>query len=319
MLQNLTAQCIRPVLACDAGNRYIKWVNPSKQVKSILSCVAELDKYDSYDMNANCPHTVYIEIENGKRYLIGKDASQFGGQMVFDGDKCELAEILVLAALQPLSGETNLVVNDLRLCLPDSRIDSSREALQRITGQKVFTRNNLLIHADVKTVRAIDETVGSFRKAKSEGLFSYSAALNGIISLGGKDGIARLYTSEGQINRSADVKISGTLALITHINKALAVEIGKTVQPHIIMDAIERGDYLIPGSGFNFTKIFFDCREKWWSDIRSAVGKQWQPFADEIGEILVVGGSAHLVINKLPSDRYKVPEQPQFFDLLGLI
>ncbi|NJR17148.1 MAG: hypothetical protein HC785_16495 [Calothrix sp. CSU_2_0] len=239
--------------------------------------------------------------------------------MVFDGDKCELAEILVLAALQPLSGETNLVVNDLRLCLPDSRIDSSREALQRITGQKVFTRNNLLIHADVKTVRAIDETVGSFRKAKSEGLFSYSAALNGIISLGGKDGIARLYTSEGQINRSADVKISGTLALITHINKALAVEIGKTVQPHIIMDAIERGDYLIPGSGFNFTKIFFDCREKWWSDIRSAVGKQWQPFADEIGEILVVGGSAHLVINKLPSDRYKVPEQPQFFDLLGLI
>ncbi|NJR17147.1 MAG: hypothetical protein HC785_16490 [Calothrix sp. CSU_2_0] len=80
MLQNLTAQCIRPVLACDAGNRYIKWVNPSKQVKSILSCVAELDKYDSYDMNANCPHTVYIEIENGKRYLIGKDASQFGGQ-----------------------------------------------------------------------------------------------------------------------------------------------------------------------------------------------------------------------------------------------
>jgi Actin like proteins N terminal domain len=318
MLETLSYQSIRQIVACDAGNRYIKWVNPSKQVKSLLSCVYELTEYDTYELQANCPHTALIKLEDGRKYLIGKDAAQFGGQMVFDGDKCELAEILVLAALQPLHGETNVVINDLRLCLPDSRIESSRNSLQRLVGQRVFTRNDLLIHVDVKSVRAIDETVGSFRKALNEGLFTYSSALNGIISLGGKDGIARLYTADGQINRKADVKISGTLALITRINTALNVTAGRTVQPHIIMDAIERGDYTT-SSGIEFTKIFLDARQKWWDEIRSSIGKQWQPFSDNIGEILVVGGSAHIVAKHLPNDRYKVPNEPQYFDLLGLV
>ncbi|MGB3755695.1 MAG: ParM/StbA family protein [Rivularia sp. (in: cyanobacteria)] len=319
MIQDITSNKIRPIVAVDAGNRFIKWITPTKQVRTLLSCIAELDKYDQYSLNANCPHTVYVELENGKKYLIGREAAQMGGQMVFDGDKCELAEILVLAALQPLPGESELVVEDLRLCLPDSRIDASREALQRLTGHRVFTRNSLRIHLQVDNVRAVDETVGSFRKAKNDDLFQYSGALNGVISLGGKDGIARLYTPDGNINRSADVKISGTLALITHINKALAVELGKTVKPSIIMDAIEKGDYLIHGTGFNFSKIFFNCRDKWWSEIRAAVGNQWQPFSDEIGEVLVVGGSAHLVIKKLPNDRYIVPTEPQSFDLRGLV
>jgi len=319
MLANFTTECVRPVIACDAGNRYIKWVNASKQVRQLLSCVASLDKYDTYELQANCTHTAYIKLEDGKRYLIGRDASQFGGQMVFDGNKCELASILVLAALEPLQGYNSLVVNDLRLCLPDSRIEASRQALQRVAGCKTFTRNEKLIHADIKNVRAVDETVGSFRQAKRDGLFRMPNALNGVISLGGKDGIARLYTPDGQINRRADVKLSGTLALVSSINKALNVELGHTVKAHIIMDAIEDGSYIIPGNGFNFSQIFFECRDKWWSEIRAEIGKQWGAFADETGEVLVVGGSAYVVSTKLPNSRYKVPSQPQYFDLLGLI
>jgi hypothetical protein len=316
MTQN---NCVRDVVACDAGNRYIKWINASNQYRSLLSCVWKLDKYDSYEVQANCRHSVYLEPPGGNRYVIGQDASLNGGRNTFDDDKCEIAEIIALVALEPMTSESNLVVNKLRLCLPDSRSDASRNALQRLVGSRTFKRNERTVQVDVKNVQAVDETVGTFRKAKIEKLWRKPDALNGVISLGGKDGIARLYTPSGQINRNADVKLTGTLELVSLINKALGVEMGKLVKPHVIMNAIEKGDYLIPGNDFDFSQIFFDCRDKWWRDIRSAVIKQWGAFVDEIGEVYVVGGSANIIRNKLPNDRYIVPANPEYFDLIGLL
>lgn len=314
MLFELQNGCDRDFAIFDGGNRYLKLLTPSKQVKRVPSCIFELGEFD--DKPAPSPNTMILEVDD-KTYVIGAEAVSLGGQWIFNNDKCKLAKITALIALQPKSGFSTVDVHDFRFCLPDSRNKANIEHFQSLVGEHSFLCNGVQIHARVRKVTAFDETRGAFRKAKAEGLFTFPDVLNGFISLGGGDGIARLYTSSGQANREADVIVPGTKDLSARINKALVAQTGITKDPALIMNAIEQGNYLLP-CGTDFSKHFFDARDAWWSKIQDSVKTQWTRYFDQLGEVVIIGGSADLVRNKLPNNRFKVAQNPQYYDLLGL-
>jgi hypothetical protein len=116
---------IRPCVVFDGGNRFIKWIDPENQVRIIPSCIKEVSEYQWKRLRPD-PETVLLEVD-GKRYAIGKLAQDLGGEPTFQKDKCELAEILALVAIEPNPCSNN--VRTYATVTSDSAI-ASRRALR---------------------------------------------------------------------------------------------------------------------------------------------------------------------------------------------
>jgi len=60
---------IRSCVVFDGGNRFIKWIDPTNQVKIIPSCIKEVSEYQWKRLRPD-PETVLLEVD-GKRYAVG--------------------------------------------------------------------------------------------------------------------------------------------------------------------------------------------------------------------------------------------------------
>ena len=134
---------IRPCVVFDGGNRFIKWIDPENNVKIIPSCIKEVSEYQWKRLRPD-PETVLLEVD-GKRYAVGKLVQDLGGEPTFQRDKCELAEILALVAIEPNPGFTNVHIVKLVIALPNSLNDEDVAAEKRLENYpltKEFKRNS---------------------------------------------------------------------------------------------------------------------------------------------------------------------------------
>lgn len=300
---------IRTQVVFDGGNRSTLWINPQNQIQKIPSVIKFLESWEEAEPTKN---SVLIENTNVK-FCVGSLAADLGGRPVHEEDKCDLAFLLALAALEPHPGQKVVTVSKLFVALPDSRKQGDRELLKRLEGTHEFKRNGVEIIATVREVVPVDETRGAYTFATKWGLYRSAKHINGVLDLGGGTAIARLYAPGGTLLRKADCLLPGTNALSAKINAALIPVTGYSQDSGLIMDAIEDGSFEIGTSGINFQPQFFKCRDEWLTEIRGKLKTSWGEYFSRIGEVLIIGGSAPLAepLEAATKGRFRIVKHSQ--------
>jgi hypothetical protein len=313
----------RPIAALDAGNRSTQWIDPANVVRTIPSCIKMLEDWEEAEPDAQ---SVLVEVLDNsgdikERFIIGAEAQRQKGVSAFTTDKCLLAKRLIYAALEPLPGTNTVVFDRLRVALPDARNVENVELLKALADTYFFRRNGETVHASVRTVEPVDETRPAYKFAIANKFFKAPGQVNGILDLGGGTGIGRLYSPSGNLMRSADVVVPGTFALAKKIDSALMPTTNASQDLSLIMDAIASGSYQIGISGANFAHLFPKCRDAWLEEIRATLRTAWSQYFAEVGEVLVIGGSAPLAapIAESTKGRFKVAPNPQTISIRGMV
>ena len=157
----------RKVLALDAGNRTTQWINPDSEVITIPSVIKHFEDWE--DIPEGSTESPVIELLNedfqvSERYVIGTEAKLQKGKAAFAYDKIKLAEKLMFAALEPHCDSDMLVVETLRVALPDSRNQDYARTLKNLSGTFNFIRNGQRVTASIRKVELVDETKPAFAR-----------------------------------------------------------------------------------------------------------------------------------------------------------
>lgn len=307
------------VLPFDGGNRFLKWMDASGRVRAIPSYIKDLEPWEDAQHDED---SVVIDCE-GQRFAVGQVAKDLGGMPTFEGDKCQEAWRLLLAAITPEGNCNNVHIGKLTIVLPDSRKQTAIDSIFQIQGEKEMVRNGRRITCRVDQIEAIDETVPAFTYAVDKGIFLYKRT-NGILDLGGGTGIGRLFSPNGTIIREADVIVPGSYDLARLIAAAMMPQLGHTADLSLIMDGIAQGSFLYGTSGISFQTIFPKMLDRWLGNIRSHLKVHWGRWIPDIGEVLIVGGSAPLArpIEVDTQGRFKIavnPDYPNFSQIISLL
>lgn len=313
----------RPIAALDAGNRTTQWIDPTNVVRTIPSCIKMLEDWEEAQPDSR---SVLVEVLNNngevkERFIIGAEAQRQKGVSAFTGNKCEMAKRLIYAALEPLPGTNTVIFDQLRVALPDARNTQNVALLKALADTYYFRRNGETVHASVREVEPNDETRPAYRFAVSTKLFKSLKHINGILDLGGGTGIGRLYSPSGNLMRAADVVVPGTFALAKKIDAALMPTTNQSQELSLLMDAIANGSFKVGISGAEFGHLFEKCRDAWLEEIRATLRTAWSQYFNEVGEVLIIGGSAPLAkpIEESTKGRFKVAPNPQTISILGMV
>ena len=174
----------------------------------------------------------------------------------------------------------------------------------------------------MRGVEVQPETLGAFKWVLSQKLFRY-ARINGILDLGGKTGIGQLYTKNGTLIRDSRVIVGGTYHLAQLVAQHPKL-IRQDMSPELslIMDAIADDSLTYGTTGISFADRFPSYVSQWLDDIRNKVKLSWAKWLPELGEVIIVGGSATLAksLEEQTAGRFKmVKQQPQFCNVLGML
>lgn len=313
----------RKVLALDAGNRTTQWINPDDEVITIPSVIKHFEDWE--DLPEGSEGSPVIELLNEDfqvcdRFVLGFEAKLQKGKPAFAYDKIKLAQKLMFAALEPDADKEMLVVETLRVALPDSRNANNANILKGLEGTFTFIRNGQRVTASIRKVELVDETKPAYRYAVKKGLFARpTSKINGIIDLGGGTALGRLYSPSGQALRQQDVIKGGTYKLANLISAAMQRNQAESLDLSQIMDAIASQTYTTE-SGVDFSSVFEKCRDAWLEDIRAEIRVRWSDFFKEIGEVLIIGGSAPLA-KQMEIDskkRFRIVENYQTISIEGM-
>ncbi|MEG3876689.1 hypothetical protein QT972_04790 [Microcoleus sp. herbarium7] len=313
----------RPLAALDAGNRTTQWIDPKGNVRTIPSFVKILETWEDAEP---CENSVLVELfdkhgHSETRFIIGAEAQVLKGKPAFEFDKVELAKYLMFAALEPNIGQNTLIIESLRVALPDSRHKENVKRLGELANTYEFTRNGERVYSTIRNIQPVDETKPAYRYARASGLFKSPKSINGILDLGGGTAIARLYSPSGSVIRELDINVPGTFDLARRINAALMPTTGQSQELSLIMDAIASSSFTIGTSGINFGYCFEKCSDAWLEDIRAKLRITWGKHFNEVGEVLIIGGSAPLAIpiEKSTKGRFRVAPDSQEISIKGMM
>jgi hypothetical protein len=331
-LEKMT-RLIRKRIVLDAGNRFIKWLDPQGRVRCIPSYVLATENWQEVTWD---DESVVVEVD-GKKYVIGKIAKELGGKAIFSESKTDWAWLLGYVALEPNLGENTLTVEELVYFLPDTRHQQSVEGVKKIetfASAKEFRRNGVDIVATVRRVIPTDETRGAYCYAIRNGLFNYPQLTNGVVNIGGGDISCHVYLpnlknpERAIIDRDQDLNLKGkgTAYLAEKIAAAVAPMIGERPSADWIMDGIADGSFTIAQTGTYFKPQFDAAQDVYCSELRGRIKTEWSRALATMGEVLVVGGSATLVkpIVDLFQGRWRIPAKEnmdsfsQFIDIYGM-
>lgn len=123
--------------------------------------------------------------------------------------------------------------------------------------------------------------------------------------------------------RTADTVLPGTHQLAQKIAGVLLPTLGYSPELRLIMDAIADNSFLYGTTEINFESIFQKCREQWIGEIRSKLKVAWTQQLSDLGEVLIIGGSATLAqsLVEATKGRFKIafhPSVPNFSQLISL-
>jgi hypothetical protein len=310
---------IRPEVLLNAGNRYLEYISAAGQLVRMPHVIRHFDT-SWEDVSAPGAETVIIE-RDGQTYAIGQAAkAQSGHRSAFDKGKLSMLAESVYAALEPPTGHTAFRVETLKIAVPDTRNPEAIAAGKALVGTHEYTRNGQALIVTIAHVLLIEESTAAYRYGCDNGLFQWDDAINGVIDFGGGTSSGRLYSAEGVNLRDASITLPGTNKLAQAIQARLLKETGISADLSQIMDGIENGTLQIGRNGSSFASHFTASRDVWIDDIRSAATAAWQPYLSDLGEVLLVGGSASLAesMEHRTKGRFKVVDRPQDITVLGM-
>ncbi|MBD1856581.1 MULTISPECIES: ParM/StbA family protein [Leptolyngbya] len=315
---NRNYQAIRETLCVNPGNRFTEFINPKGQIIRLPSVVRDFDlSFEDYPQHNDST----VVIERGDRvYAVGSLAKSLKGKAAFDKGKIAMMADLVFAALEPNQGMDILRIENLMIAVPDARNDEAIKAVKSLEGTHDYKRNGKDLIVTIAKATAIEETAAAYRYGIRNGLYQWTGAINGVIDFGGGTSSGRLYAPDGTPIREASITLPGTNALGHSIQARLLKATGQSAGIGSILDGIENGTYTTGCNGVSFAAHFDGCVEEWLDNIRSTARGQWAAYFADLGEVLLVGGSAPLAteIERSTSGRFKIAENPQDITIKGM-
>jgi Actin like proteins N terminal domain len=312
-------------VAVDVGNRVIKYSTDTGLVRTLPSWHKDLEAWDTPKPDDNSAIVHYLRGDNaeliGQGWAVGVVAQDLGGTPTFELEKASLAPKLFLAMIE-WHGVNQLNLNRLVCSLPnDLQADKVNQLIAGLTGTHHIIRNGQSLCVQIRGVEVQPETLGAYKYALANKLFKY-ARVNGILDLGGKTGIGQLYTKNGTLIRESRIIVEGTYRLAQMVARhPQLIEQDMTPNLSLIMDAIADGSLIYGTTGISFADRFPTYVSQWLSEIRNKLKIGWAQWLPDVGEIVVVGGSAHLAtpLVEQTEGRFKIAEKPQFCGVMGML
>jgi hypothetical protein len=267
-------------------------------------------------LQGNNPHLIK------QSWAVGNIAQDLGGNPTFESEKAFLAPKLVLAMIEG-AGVQQVTIERLVCALPNELQEDKVDAIVNgLTGTHDIRRNGEELRVEIQQVEVQPETLGAFKWMLSKKLFQY-ARINGILDLGGKTGIGQLYTKNGSLIRESRIIVGGTYQLAQLVAQhPKLIRQDTTPELSLIMDAIAEGSMSYGTTGISFADRFPQYVSQWLEDIRNKLKLSWAKWLPELGEVIIVGGSATLAkpLVDQTGGRFKiVKEVPQFCNVLGML
>lgn len=314
---------VRPCVAFDGGNRFIKWLDSDNKIQMISSCIKEVSLAQWQRIKPD-PQTVLIEVDS-KRYIIGKQAQELDGEPVFQHNKSQLAEIIALVAIEPNSGFDYVHVAKLAIALPSDTNHSDVEALRKLENYpnaREFKRNGKTINYTIHHIEPLNETEPAYLYAKQQGMFAFPDNPNGVWDIGGGTSIARIYLPSGTMVQDAEIILPGTKELAQQVATEMQVVFDLNYSPALtdVMDAIAKRDCLYGTAKLDFSDIYQDICNKWVESARAEIRSKWSKYLPNLGEVMVTGGSARLAapICEASGDRFWIAPESQLFNIVAM-
>lgn len=313
-------------LAIDLGNRLIKSCTANGTLKTIPSWYKDLEEWDTPSADQNSVVINYLQGNNAnlvkQSWAVGNVAQDLGGHPTFESEKAFLAPKLALAMVDD-AGSQYVTVERLVCALPNELQQDKVDAIVKgLTGIHNIKRNGGELKIEIQQVEVQPETLGAFRWMLKKKLFQY-ARINGILDLGGKTGIGQLYTKNGSLIRESRIIVGGTYQLAQLIAQhPQLIRQDTTPALSLIMDAIAEGTLTYGTTGISFADKFSHYVSLWLEDIRNKLKLNWAKWLPELGEVIIVGGSAALAkpLVDQTAGRFKIAkETPQFCNVLGML
>ncbi|NET08429.1 MAG: hypothetical protein F6K16_27780 [Symploca sp. SIO2B6] len=312
--------------AVDAGNRTIASCNGDGILLNMPSVHAELNPFD--DPPGNVKDSAVIHYYSGKaaarntRYVVGGLAHELGGIQTFTEDKADLAGKLVLGAIQLPPSQRQAVIRRLILCTPNTIADTKIAAMkEQLLGIHSYERNGVGLTVDIRSVVCQPETQGAYFFAQANNLFKWSEHPNGILDLGGKTSIGQVYLPSGMAPKAGRIVLPGTykLAQMVADNDSNLAQLDNTPDLGLIMDGIASQQCMY-GLDICFRETFEQQLPKWLGEIRSQVKLAWGKYLSQLGEVLMIGGSAPLANSFVVATggRYKIADNHSTINVEGM-
>ena len=313
-----TQKAVRTEILVNPGNRYIEYVSVNGQMVRLPNVIRDFDA-SWEDVPSPSTDTAIIE-RDGRIYAIGQAAKTMHGKAAFDKGKLSMMFDSVFAALEPSYGQSILRVENLKIAVPDTRNSEAIAESKKLQGTFEYTRNGQALITTVAKVTLIEEATAAYNYGVKTDLYQWLDAINGVIDFGGGTSSGRLYSPDGLMLREASITLPGTNQLAQSIQARLLKETAVSADLSAIMDGIENGSYRIGRNGATFVSHFASARDIWLDDIRSKAISQWNPYLNDLGEIILVGGSASLAtsLEERTKGRFKVAPNPQDITILGM-
>lgn len=308
------------IVSADLGNRFLKFLGKNGSVYRIPSFIYYFQDFqDSPEFIDD--QSVFLEIAD-TRILVGKLAAELGGRATYQLDKSEVANLLLMAAIAPTPGSSlPMHIEQLRVCLPDSRDEQSVQNLKALETTRTLTRNGKKFTYSIGEVKIFNECAAAFRYAKKHDLFKHPDKLNGVLDFGGGTLLIKLFTPSGLVIREADITVDGTFDLARSIAARLLPKLGKSPDLSLIMNGIADGSYLYGATNLSFKAEFLKSHSEFLDTIKILISEHWeQKYFPELGEVLLTGGSAPLLtaLASKPNSRFKLVQNHQYINVLGM-
>lgn len=310
---------IRENVYLNPGNRFMEYLSVSGDLIRLPHVIRSFDT--SWEELPKVSDKTSVITFKGCTYAVGVGAkSQPGFKTAFEHGKFNLLIATVFAALEPVDGQTSFRVENLHIAVPDVRIQETKDACKKLCGTHEFTRNGQDLIVTIANVKLVEEATAAYNYGVHNGLYQWTDAVNGVIDFGGGTSSGRLYSEDGTNLRDASITLPGTDALARTIQARLLKDTGYSADLGQIMDGIENGSFRIGRNGESFDHVFPTICESWLNNIRTQAINKWSAYRSDLGEILMVGGSASLAksLEEKTQGRLKMVANPQDVTILGM-
>lgn len=337
---SISSVTVIPRLGVDGGNRQVKMCMPGKSPWVWPSCILRPQKRAKYKNTPDSRRVEYLEGPAGERgvWIVGRAAKIMQGIPTFsleDKTSCQIK--LALAAIPTNVGD-RVQIEQLRLCLPNADYEEKGELLRtKLVGRHVVNIDGSQITADINDVHTEMEGFDAYKYLLATGFYPKPHLVNGIIDFGGGNIGISLYYEGVPILEGRDV-LPGTKEvaslLQTHPDLDNVEPNGNLPKVERLLDAIHEatieggtGLFIYGSTERDFTEAFNEVvfgteeQEGWLTKTQNAITNKWgRYFSDmSIGDIALIGGAARTLGSTMVKGRIRVPEDPQFATVRGMV
>jgi Actin like proteins N terminal domain len=257
-----------------------------------------------------------VVITDDGTYILGSLAAARLGQYNYAGDKLEQIKYFLYGVLP---GTGHQEIESLLVAVPNASLPRSQQLVKDLIGKHQFVKNGEKMSANIRNARAVDESLGAYKKAIADKLFEFPDENNAVITGGVGTFSLNLYDPKGnKIAIRSKIINQGFYTLGVAIASAMKADI----HPTAIMDAIAE-DKRVTADGDDFSTVFDRCHEIWIEKLAAEMRFLWSGI--RISQFLLVGGPVPTLqgyIDRknavLKCQRWVIPNDPQQYALQGM-